>query len=127
MKSWADVSRQVVTSFTQVPMPMRAPTSHNPALLLDWARFSSDTIVAFVGMQADVLRELNPNIPITANLRALQRRFDHFDVAKILDFVSVESNAAIKTKSSELACDIDILRSLKKRTLRRRMVIAVFG
>lgn len=37
---------QVVTSFDQVPMPMHAPAAHNPALLLDWARFSSDTIVA---------------------------------------------------------------------------------
>jgi beta-galactosidase len=44
----------------------------------------------------------------------LQRKFDHFDMAAAVDFVSVESNAAIKTKSAELACDIDILRSLKK-------------
>ncbi|HLX69973.1 MAG TPA: beta-galactosidase [Verrucomicrobiae bacterium] len=109
---------QVVTSFDQVPMPMQSPTAHNPALLLDWARFSSDTIVAFVGMQADVLREITPDIPLTTNLRALQRRFDHFDIAKVLDFVSVESNVAIKTKAAELACDIDILRSLKKEDVR---------
>jgi len=109
---------QVVTAFDQVPMPMHAPTAHNPALLLDWARFCSDTIVAFVTMQADVLREITPDIPLTTNLRALQRRFDHFDVAKVLDFVSVESNAAIKTKAAELACDIDILRSLKKEEIR---------
>lgn len=109
---------QMVGSFDQVPMPMRAPAPHNPALLLDWARFCSDTIVAFVGMQADVLREITPDIPVTTNLRALQRRFDHFDIAKVLDFVSVESNAAIKTKSAELACDIDMLRSLKKEDIR---------
>ncbi len=109
---------QVVSSFDQVPMPMHAPTMHNGALLLDWARFSSDTIVAFVNMQAEVLRELTPRIPLTTNLRALIRRFDHFDVAKIIDFVSVESNAVIKNKAAELACDIDILRSLKKEDIR---------
>ena len=109
---------QVVASFDEVPMPMYAPTAHNPALLLDWARFSSDTIVAFVNMQSEVLRELTPDIPITTNLRALLRRFDHFDVAKVLDFVSIESNAAIKSKAAELACDIDILRSLKKDDVR---------
>jgi beta-galactosidase len=109
---------QTVSSFDQVPMPMAAPTAHNPALLLDWARFSSDTIAAFVGMQADVLREVTPELPLTTNLRAVQRKFDHFDIAKIIDFVSVESNAAIKTKASELACDIDILRSLKKQNVR---------
>ncbi|MDE3068465.1 MAG: beta-galactosidase [Verrucomicrobiota bacterium] len=105
---------QVVSSFDDVPMPMAAPTAHNPALLLDWYRFCSDAIVAFVRMQAEVLHEVCPGRPVTVNLRALTRRFDHFDMADVVDFVSVESNAAIKSKSSELACDIDILRSLKK-------------
>lgn len=105
---------QTVTAWNQVPMPAPAPASHNPALVLDWMRFCSDTIVAFVKCQVDILRELTPNALLTTNLRALTRRFDHFDVADNLDFVSAESNAAIKTKSSELACDIDILRSLKK-------------
>jgi beta-galactosidase len=109
---------QIVSSFDQVPMPMYAPTAHNPALLLDWARFSSDTIVAFVSMQAEILREITPGIPVTTNLRALLRRFDHFDIAKVVDFVSIESNAAIKSKAAELACDIDILRSLKKEGIR---------
>jgi beta-galactosidase len=109
---------QVVTAWDQVPIPKLAPTMHNPALLLDWNRFCSDTIVGFIKMQADVLREICPQHPVTTNLRALQRRFDHFDMANVLDFVSVESNAAIKTRAAELACDIDILRSLKKDGIR---------
>ena len=74
-------------------MPMSAPTSHNAALLLDWNRFCSDAIVAFVHMQADVLHELCPDHPVTVNLRALHRKFDHFDMADVVDFVSVESHA----------------------------------
>jgi beta-galactosidase len=109
---------QTVSSFEDVPMPMSAPTAHNPALMLDWTRFSSDTIIAFVTMQADLLREITPEIPLTTNLRALQRRFDHFDIAKTVDFVSVESNAAVKSKAAELACDLDMLRSLKKSGIR---------
>lgn len=105
---------QVVTSFQQVPMPMSAPAVHNPALVLDWNRFCSDTIVQFVRMQADLLRELSPDHPVTTNLRPLRHKFDHFDMAEALDFVSVESVAAIRSHSAELACDIDILRSLKK-------------
>jgi beta-galactosidase len=105
---------QIVKSWDEVPMPMHAPATHNPALLLDWNRFCSDTIVQFVKMQVDVLRELSPDHPVTVNLRALTRKFDHFDMAAVVDFVSVESNAAIKSKSTDLACDIDILRSLKK-------------
>ena len=99
-------------------MPMRAPTVHNPALLLDWMRFSSDTIAAYIRMQTDLLHELTPNIPVTTNLRALSRHFDHFDVAEILDFVGVDSYATVKSKSSENACEIDMLRSLKKCNVR---------
>ena len=109
---------QVVSAFDQVPMPMAAPTQHNPALVLDWNRFCSDTIVQFVKMQADILAELTPDLPVTTNLRALRHRFDHFDLAEQLDFVSIESTAAIKAKPSEIACEIDMLRSLKKSDIR---------
>lgn len=109
---------QVVRSFKEVPMPMTAPTQHNPALVLDWCRFCSDTIVQFVRMQAEVLHEVTPNRPVTTNLRPLLHRFDHFDVAEAVDFVSIESTAALKAKSSDLACEIDMLRSLKKTGIR---------
>jgi beta-galactosidase len=109
---------QIVKSWDEVPMPMHAPATHNPALLLDWNRFCSDTIVQFVKMQAEVLRELTPGCPVTTNLRPLIHRFDHFDLAEAIDFVSIESTASIKAKSSELACEIDMLRSLKKTGIR---------
>jgi beta-galactosidase len=105
---------QTVARFEDVPMPMRAPTVHNPALMLDWMRFSSDTCVAFVKMQADLLHELTPHAPVTTNLRALTRHFDHFDMGEVLDFISVDSNATIKSRSAENAMEIDLLRSLKK-------------
>ena len=109
---------QVVTDWKHVPMPMTAPTHHNPSLVLDWRRFCSDTIVQFARMQADILRELTPDRPVTTNLRPLVHRFDHFDLAQTLDFVSIESTAAIKSKAAELACEIDMLRSLKKNAVR---------
>jgi beta-galactosidase len=109
---------QSVTSWDQVPMPMNAPAAHNPALVLDWCRFCSDTIVQFAKMQADLLHELTPDHPVTTNLRPLIHRFDHFDLAEVIDFVSIESTASIKAKSSDLACEIDMLRSLKKDGIR---------
>ena len=59
-----------------------------------------------------------PTIPVTTNLRALRHRFDHFDLAEALDFVSIESTAAIKAKPADIACEIDMLRSLKKSGIR---------
>jgi beta-galactosidase len=114
MRHWA----QTVTSWDQVPMPMRSPTYHNPALMLDWCRFCSDTIVQFVRMQAELLHEHSPGRPVTTNLRPLLYRYDHFDLAEVLDFVSIESTAAIRAKSADLACEIDMLRSLKKTGIR---------
>ena len=105
---------QTVSSWNQVPMPMRSPAPHNPALLLDWNRFSSDTMVQFVKMQADLLGKHSPKHPVTVTMRAFLRKYDHYDMADAVDFVSIESNAVVKAKTSELACDIDMLRSLKK-------------
>ncbi|HOX55870.1 MAG TPA: beta-galactosidase [Candidatus Paceibacterota bacterium] len=109
---------QVVRNWREVPMPMAAPAVHNPALVLDWCRFCSDTIVQFVRMQADLLHQLTPNRPVTTNLRPLLHRFDHFDLAEVIDFVSIEGRAALRPKSAELACEIDMLRSLKKSGIR---------
>jgi beta-galactosidase len=109
---------QIVSAFDQVPMPMTAPAQHNPALVLDWNRFCSDTIVQFVKMQADILHELTPRCPVTTNLRALRHRFDHYDMAEVLDFVSIESTAALQSNPAEVACEIDMLRSLKKTGIR---------
>jgi beta-galactosidase len=105
---------QMVTDWEQVPMPMRAPAIHNPALVVDWMRFSSDTIVAFTRMQIDILHEHCPGKPVTNNLRALTRNFDHFDIGEALDFVGMDSEATIKSRSSENACALDMMRSLKK-------------
>lgn len=114
MRFWG----QMVNDWDEVPMPMYAPTVHNPALVTDWRRFSSDTCVAFVKMQADLLHEVTPDIPVTGNLRAPARRFDHWDMAGVLDFIAVDSNPTVKTKSAENACDLDMLRSLKKENIR---------
>lgn len=109
---------QTVRAWEEVPTPMAAPTVHNPALVLDWMRFSSDTMVAFVKMQADLLRESTPNVPVTTNFRAFTRHYDHFDMGQGLDFVSMDSYATIKSRAADNACDIDMIRSIKKTDVR---------
>lgn len=105
---------QIASAWEEVPMPMSAPDQHNPALLLDWKRFHSDTIVAYVRMQAELLHELTPAAPVTTNLRPLTRDFDHFDVADVLDYVAVDNNPTLKSRTAESACEVDMMRSLKK-------------
>jgi beta-galactosidase len=81
-------------------------------------RFASDTCVSFVRMQADILRPITPAVPVTTNLRALTRHYDHFDMAEVLDFVSLDTYATLKHKPSENAVEFDIMRSLKKSNIR---------
>ncbi len=105
---------QVVSDWDQVFMPMRAPAVHNPALVTDWRRFSSDTCVAYVRMQADLLRELSPGKPVTTTMRAFAAEIDWFDLADAIDFVSIDSQAAMGEHAAEIAFGIDLMRCLKQ-------------
>ena len=40
---------------------------HNPALLLDFERFTSDALLGHYIAERDVIRAITPNIPITTN------------------------------------------------------------
>lgn len=105
---------QIVAHWNQVPIPTGASFGHNPALLLDWSRFCSDTVVQFVKMQADLLREMTPKCPVTASLRRVNPCFDRFDLAQVIDFISIETSLTPDTSAAESACEIDLLRSTKK-------------
>lgn len=51
----------------EVLPPRSTPAQANPAQLLDFARFSSDELLACYTGERDVLRELSPGVPVTTN------------------------------------------------------------
>jgi len=53
-------------------------------------------------------------------MRAFGQQLDLFDVADALDFVSLNSNATIKSKSSENAVKSDLRRSRREHPRARR-------
>lgn len=61
--------------------------SHNPALDLEFRRFSSDSWVRYQKMQIDILREYT-SVPVTHNFMGHFSDIDYYDMAKDLDFVS---------------------------------------
>ncbi len=61
--------------------------SHNPALDLEFRRFSSDSWVNYQKIQIDILREYTDN-PITHNLMGHFSDIDAYDLSKELDIVS---------------------------------------
>jgi beta-galactosidase len=56
-----------LTSFSQVEPPRAARTGHNPGLLLDFERFTSDALLGHYVAERDVLREVTPHLPVTTN------------------------------------------------------------
>ena len=75
-------------SFEQIepPNPQIGETSVT-GLSLDWRRFVSESVIDFVKMESDCIRKYS-NAPITTNCMGTFDRYDHFKMAKHLDFYS---------------------------------------
>lgn len=76
------------TDWAQIRPPILTVTEPNPSHVLDYARFSSEMIAEFQQEQVDILRELSPNRFITHNFMIFESGFDHYQVARGLDFVT---------------------------------------
>lgn len=76
-------------SFEQIPVPrQQVATNHNPALLLDYDRFSSDSAVAWAGNQVRIIRQKAlPEQWITTNLypAPLSQCIDMEDMVRPMD------------------------------------------
>ncbi|MBB2976504.1 beta-galactosidase [Microbacterium endophyticum] len=55
------------TDFAQVIPPRHSRTQHNPGLLLDFDRFTSDSLLSHYLAEREVLRRVTPHIPVTTN------------------------------------------------------------
>ncbi len=77
-------------SFEEVLPPRTAPTYANPTQQLDFARYSSDELLAHYRAQRDVLREVTPHIPTTTNLMLSTgtKWMDYFSWAGDLDVIA---------------------------------------
>jgi beta-galactosidase len=77
--------------FDEIDLPNGTPTNASPTHWLDFCRYSSDQVVAFNKVQADILRSITPNVPICTNYMAGMTAFDHFRVGEDLDFATWDS------------------------------------
>ncbi|TCL08401.1 beta-galactosidase [Shimia isoporae] len=77
-------------SFEDIDLPNLTVTEPNPSHVLAFRRFSSDQVVRFNKVQADILRE-NTDMPLIHNYMGRILEFDHFDVGADLDIASWDS------------------------------------
>lgn len=78
------------TSWNQVTTPLGGSPFQNPSLLLDYKRFSSNSITSYNKFQADILREICPNHFVTHNIWGYPVPADYYDIFESMDFVSVD-------------------------------------
>ena len=82
---------QEYRSFDEVDLPNLTVTEPNPSHALDFFRFSSDQVVRYNRMQTHIIRKHSPGRPITHNFMGFFHSFDHYAVAKDLDFAGWDS------------------------------------
>lgn len=116
-RAWGTVFwSQTYTSWEQVIVPRRTVASHNPSLLLDFYRFSSDMKIEYQRRQIDILRQHTANQFITHNLMGLFPEIDYYRLGADLDFVSWDNYPRFQgaPNSSRLALSHDLMRGIRK-------------
>ncbi len=88
-RAWGNVFWSMeVSGFDEIELPALAVTEANPAARMDFHRFSSEQVVAFNRLQADVIRRLSPGRDVIHNFMGRTLSFDHFALGADLDVSS---------------------------------------
>jgi len=91
-RAWGNVFWSMeYRDFDEVDLPNLTVTEANPSHRLDYRRFASDEVASFNKIQTDIIRRLSPGRSITTNFMPFETGFDHFAVARDLDFASWDS------------------------------------
>lgn len=102
------------TDWAQIPVPAPSPAQHNPGLLLDFRRFSSDSWVSFQRRQIEILRpRIGPDRFITHNFMLKFVEIDYFKLARDLDFVGFDNYLHGMNGPVEAAFNLDLMRGMK--------------
>lgn len=108
------------TSFSQIKPPFgEHQTWLNPAYMLDFNRYASDSTAEYVRWQAGLIREICPNTSITTNNWLCEHMPDFYELFSELDFVSYDNypTTSIPDNPEELyshAFHLDLMRGIKR-------------
>ena len=99
----------------EIDAPRTSATAVNPAQRLDFARFSSDALLACFRRERDILHALSPGIPVTTNFMATNcKSVDYWQWAAEVDVISNDNYLTAEATDSYLglAMSADMTRSL---------------
>lgn len=105
---------QRYSDFAEVLPPRTAPTFPNNAQQLDFLRFNSQEIQSLMTAEAEELRAVRPDIPVTTNFAAVMPALDLWAWAPQLDVVSFDSypDPADPDAHRAAAFDYDVIRGV---------------
>ena len=83
-----DFWSQRYTAFEQILPPRKAPYSINPTSVLDFKRFTSDTLLELYVMERDIVRASGATQPITTNFMGAFPPADYWKWAAEVDVIS---------------------------------------
>ncbi len=109
---WSAIYR----SWDEIPLPWAAPAEHNPAHLLDFLRFGTDSFRQYQQLQIDILRKHAPGQLITHNYMPFHsRELNFYDLAAPLDFVSWDNYHFYGATPALVAATHDLYWGMKAR------------
>jgi beta-galactosidase len=91
------------SNWSQLKTPLGGSPHLNPSMLLDFQRFSSDSVAAFNKRQADLLRKHCPDHFVTHNVWGYPVTSDYYQLFESMDFASVDYYPATDLKNDAKA------------------------
>ncbi|MGI4788990.1 MAG: beta-galactosidase [Janthinobacterium lividum] len=102
------------TDWSQIETPTSNGERSMQALLIDYDRFQSDSLLSCCKAEADVLRGITPDVPITTNMMGSFKPLDYHKWAKELDIVSWDSYPPKDAPPADMAFSHSLMRGLKE-------------
>lgn len=100
---WTPFWSHQFNSFDQIEPPYSNGEFSIMGLNLEWRRFTSWSFKDYMKFEMDILRNINPNVPITTNLMKLFDGIDYHDFCEELDMVSWDSYPAFHNDKESMA------------------------
>ncbi len=115
-RDWGTVFwSQQYNDFSQIETPKRTNALRNPHQLLDFNRFSTDSIMEFAQMQIDIIKRYSSK-PITHNLMTNFTEIDYKKIESQYDFLSFDNYHFGKTfKPWFTGMNFDLMWSLQRK------------
>ena len=102
------------TDWAQIETPTTNGERSMQALLIDYDRFQSESILDCCRAEAAALRAVTPDVPITTNFMGAFKPLDYHKWAQALDIVSWDSYPPRDADPAWIAFTHDLMRGLKQ-------------